>query len=304
MSEIPSQGPGTAAGLNGDKRIAHTGEKEKDEEESRWRLDRLPEKDAGPVLSPDGKVLRPFTILPSTSSTDALSTRLRLQSEIFRPSHRLPTMTIDEFLEQEQERGNVLQGGGPKTSDEVEQARKDEAAEEGEDDTAAGYAREEAGLRKKREWDDYTDQHRKGEGNMCVRPPLSLSLSPLLLTPFACHPQDEPRVRHSLLRGTLHGSAIEPTAISCKMSDSPFPHSRLALPRLLDRCCALLLLQKPRPAEQREHRSSLPGDPRSEESWETSAGLRRSCSSSLASSVAGLALHTRRDHQLGLHTAL
>ncbi|PRQ73630.1 hypothetical protein AAT19DRAFT_15197 [Rhodotorula toruloides] len=175
MSEIPSQGPGTAAGLSGDKRIGHAGEKEKDEEESRWRLDRLPEKDAEPVLSPDGKVLRPFTILPSTSSTNALSTRLRLQSEIFRPSHRLPTMTIDEFLEQEQERGNVLQGGGPKTSDEVEQARKDEAAEEGEDDTAAGYAREEAGLRKKREWDDYTDQHRKGEGNMCVRSSLLLS---------------------------------------------------------------------------------------------------------------------------------
>lgn len=175
MSEIPSQGPGTAAGLSGDKRIGHAGEKEKDEEESRWRLDRLPEKDAGPVLSPDGKVLRPFTILPSTSSTNALSTRLRLQSEIFRPSHRLPTMTIDEFLEQEQERGNVLQGGGPKTSDEVEQTRKDEAAEEGEDDTAAGYAREEAGLRKKREWDDYTDQHRKGEGNMCVRSSLLLS---------------------------------------------------------------------------------------------------------------------------------
>ncbi|GAA5978318.1 hypothetical protein JCM10908_004311 [Rhodotorula pacifica] len=171
MSEIPSSRPGGATieelPANGGARDirtargAGTGEEEEDEER-RWRLDVLPNED-GPVLSSDGKVLRPFTILPSNSGP--LSTRLRLQSEVFRDGHRLPTMTIDEFLDREQERGNVLQGGGPSTSEEVDQARRDEDAEK-EDDTVWGYEEEEKGLKKAREWDDYRDSHRKGEGNM------------------------------------------------------------------------------------------------------------------------------------------
>ncbi|GAA5941887.1 hypothetical protein JCM1841_005094 [Sporobolomyces salmonicolor] len=161
MSEIPSPSPHAGPSTSSsDSRARKT-----DEEDTTWRLDKLAEKD-GPVLSPDGKVLRPFVILPSTSSSSSpLSTRLRLQSEVFRPSHRLPTMTIDEYLEQQQELGNVLQGGGPSTSDEVDQARRDEQGEK-EDDTLRGYEAEEAGLKKIREWDEYTDTHRKGEGNM------------------------------------------------------------------------------------------------------------------------------------------
>ncbi|CEQ39817.1 SPOSA6832_01385 [Sporobolomyces salmonicolor] len=161
MSEIPSPSPHAGPSTSSsDSRARKT-----DEEDTTWRLDKLAEKD-GPVLSPDGKVLRPFVILPSTSSSSSpLSTRLRLQSEVFRPSHRLPTMTIDEYLEQQQEMGNVLQGGGPSTSDEVDQARRDEQGEK-EDDTLRGYEAEEAGLKKIREWDEYTDTHRKGEGNM------------------------------------------------------------------------------------------------------------------------------------------
>lgn len=38
--------------------------------------------------------------------------RTRLQSEVFRASHRLPTMTIDEYLENEFESGRVITGGG------------------------------------------------------------------------------------------------------------------------------------------------------------------------------------------------
>ncbi|POY76576.1 hypothetical protein BMF94_0165 [Rhodotorula taiwanensis] len=175
MSEIPSSRPtgatlkeigGDAGGEKRDRRTsrgaAAGSDDEEDEEDKTWRLDTLPKED-GPVLSSDGKVLRPFTILPSNKGP--LSTRLRLQSEVFRDGHRLPTMTIDEFLDQEQERGNVLQGGGPSTSDAVDQARRDEEAEK-EDDTVRGYEEEEAGLRKAREWDDYRDSHRKGEGNM------------------------------------------------------------------------------------------------------------------------------------------
>ncbi|GAA5881543.1 hypothetical protein JCM3774_002018 [Rhodotorula dairenensis] len=175
MSEIPSSRPGGGAtieelgseggGAARDSRTARGGgdaAADAEEEERRWRLDVLPKED-GPVLSNDGKVLRPFTILPSKSGP--LSTRLRLQSEVFRDGHRLPTMTIDEFLDREQERGNVLQGGGPSTSDAIDEARRDEQAEK-EEDTVQGYEAEEAGLRKAREWDDYRDVHRKGEGNM------------------------------------------------------------------------------------------------------------------------------------------
>lgn len=76
-------------------------------------------------------------------------------------------MTIDEYLDQQQEMGNILQGGGPSTSEEVDQARKDEQGEK-EDDTQRGYDEEEKTLRKTREFDDYRDTHRKGEGNMWV----------------------------------------------------------------------------------------------------------------------------------------
>ncbi|BGP37825.1 Type 2A phosphatase-associated protein 42 [Rhodotorula kratochvilovae] len=162
LSEIPSPPPGGGAGADG-----REGAREGEDAADRWRLDVLPNQGAGPVLSPGGKVLRPFTILPSSTSSagGALGTRVRLQSEVFRESWRLPTMTIDEYLAEEQARGNVLQGGGERTTEEVENARREEKALE-EEDTREGYEKEEQGLRKAREWDDYRDVHRKGEGNM------------------------------------------------------------------------------------------------------------------------------------------
>ena len=51
--------------------------------------------------------LRPFTILPSD-----VGERARVQSQVFGPSHRLPTMSIDEYLEIERQRGNIITGGG------------------------------------------------------------------------------------------------------------------------------------------------------------------------------------------------
>lgn len=60
------------------------------------------------LISGGGRVLRPFTILPSASGSD----RERLRGEVFRESWRLPTMTIDEYLAEEQRRGNIITGGG------------------------------------------------------------------------------------------------------------------------------------------------------------------------------------------------
>lgn len=151
MSEIPSG--------RSDKRE----EGREAEDEGSWRVENLQNAE-GPLLDPKGKVLRPFTILPSNSSS-ALNTRLRLQSEVFRPSHRLPTMTIDEFLDAEREAGNILQGGGPNSSEAVEEARRQEKGEK-EEDNVRGWEAEEKELKKTREWDEYRDTHRKGEGNM------------------------------------------------------------------------------------------------------------------------------------------
>lgn len=55
--------------------------------------------------------LQPFTILPS-AGLQGISDRARLQSEVFRSGHRLPTMTVDEYLEEEKRRGNIITGGG------------------------------------------------------------------------------------------------------------------------------------------------------------------------------------------------
>lgn len=51
--------------------------------------------------------MRPFTILPAGAGE-----RARMQGEVFRPGHRLPTMGIDEYLEEESRRGNIIGGGG------------------------------------------------------------------------------------------------------------------------------------------------------------------------------------------------
>lgn len=83
------------------------------EEDTTWRLDRPAgaPRDArmGGLISGGGRVLRPFTILPSTSS---MSERERLRSEVFRSGHRLPSMTVDEYLEEEMRRGGIISGGG------------------------------------------------------------------------------------------------------------------------------------------------------------------------------------------------
>lgn len=38
--------------------------------------------------------------------------RARLQDEVFRAGHRLPTMSIDDYLKNEWDTGRVITGGG------------------------------------------------------------------------------------------------------------------------------------------------------------------------------------------------
>jgi hypothetical protein len=53
----------------------------------------------GPLLGKGGKPLRPFTLL---------STRNEMAARVFQPGHRLPTMTIDEYIDAEISRGGIL----------------------------------------------------------------------------------------------------------------------------------------------------------------------------------------------------
>ena len=55
------------------------------------------------------QLLQPITILPSRAGGDD---RAKLREQVFQPDYRLPTMTIDEYLEIERQRGNILTGGG------------------------------------------------------------------------------------------------------------------------------------------------------------------------------------------------
>ncbi|KAF9413372.1 hypothetical protein BGZ94_000754 [Podila epigama] len=96
----------------------------------------------GPLMDPKGRPLRPFMIT---------SKRNEMMKGVFRPGHSLPTMTIEEYLDQEMERGNFLSGG-------TEEPKKKEADDNDE-------AAIDAETLKAREWDNFKDDNPKGWGN-------------------------------------------------------------------------------------------------------------------------------------------
>lgn len=68
------------------------------------KLDSIPNSiKGGALLSKDGKPLRPFTLVDK---------RQQVKDGVFRPGHNLPTMTIDEYLQEERRRGGIIEGGG------------------------------------------------------------------------------------------------------------------------------------------------------------------------------------------------
>ncbi|KAK8208003.1 Type 2A phosphatase-associated protein 42 [Zalaria obscura] len=101
----------------------------------------------GPMLDQNGRPMRPFTLLDS---------RQRLQQGVFRPDHSLPTMTIDEYLEEERRRGGMIEGGGPQSGMQPE-------PDEDNLDKA------DAETLKARAWDDWKDDNPKGSGNTLNR---------------------------------------------------------------------------------------------------------------------------------------
>ncbi|KAG8940022.1 hypothetical protein FRC00_013321 [Tulasnella sp. 408] len=133
-----------------------------------WKLDQLPgvgggPDGKGPLLDAQGRPLRTFTIVSGQQAD-----RARLQAEVFRPDHRLPTMTIDEYLAEEKRRGNIISGGGAAsqnapTSSEVLQMDSEQ------DGTIFGEQKSEEKRKKDEEWAVFTDRNPKGSGNTMNR---------------------------------------------------------------------------------------------------------------------------------------
>lgn len=102
---------------------------------------------SGPLLDKSGRPMRPFTLLGS---------RQKLQSEVFRPDHSLPSMTIDEYLEEEKRRGGMIDGGGPQSGMQPEP---------NEDD----FDKADEETMKARAWDEFVEANPKGSGNTLNR---------------------------------------------------------------------------------------------------------------------------------------
>lgn len=100
----------------------------------------------GPLLSKEGKPLQPFTLLDRRS---------QLQQGVFRPGHNLPTMTIDEYLEEERKRGGIIEGGGQSDAKpEIDEDDMEKADEE---------------TMKARAWDEFKEANPRGSGNTLNR---------------------------------------------------------------------------------------------------------------------------------------
>jgi hypothetical protein len=98
-------------------------------------------------LDKSGKPLKVFTLTGG---------RKQLQDGVFRSGHNLPTMSIDEYLEEERKRGGIIEGGGEASGI---------IAEPDEDD----YEKGEAETLKARAWDEYVEENPKGAGNTLNR---------------------------------------------------------------------------------------------------------------------------------------
>jgi len=112
------------------------------------KLDTVPSRiKGGALLNRDGKPLRPFTLLDK---------RQQLKDGVFGPDHNLPTMTIDEYLEEERRRGGIIEGGGEKSG---------HKPDPNEDD----YEQADRETIKAREWDEFTEQNPRYDGfTMCI----------------------------------------------------------------------------------------------------------------------------------------
>lgn len=143
-----------------------------------WRIEqRWGASNSGALLDKKGKPLRPFTILPggtsgsSVSPASPLDARQQLRDQVFRPSHRLPTMTMDEYLAEEERRGNIIRDGGAASA--ARPTTKETLALRSEGGQGAGTRKAEEADEEQRlkaiDWDEFTENNPKGIGNTMNR---------------------------------------------------------------------------------------------------------------------------------------
>ncbi|KAI5117471.1 hypothetical protein M0805_007176 [Coniferiporia weirii] len=139
-----------------------TGQSRQEPIDDTWRLDVPPNSlrnQQGPLLDVSGRPIRPFTILPA-----GVGERAQKQAEVFRSDHRLPTMSIDEYLDEERRRGNIISGGGAESANAP--TRKEQLALDAEiDGTRGGDEKDEERRLEEERWARYTDTHPRGAGN-------------------------------------------------------------------------------------------------------------------------------------------
>ncbi|CAK7565445.1 MAG: Type 2A phosphatase-associated protein 42 [Sporothrix epigloea] len=163
---MPDHNAATAGGL-GDNRQRQAGNGVKDADSSSSRVDDMYKMSnapvlrrlqsalgtaptwsgSGPLLTKEGRPKQPFTILGS---------RAEMARNVFRPGYNLPTMSIDEYLEEERKRGGIIEGGGPSSGI---------APVPDEDD----YEKADAETMKQRAWDEFVEANPKGAGNTLNR---------------------------------------------------------------------------------------------------------------------------------------
>ncbi|SCU81801.1 LAFA_0C07250g1_1 [Lachancea sp. 'fantastica'] len=97
-----------------------------------------------PLISKTGKVLRNFTLVDQ---------KAQLNKKVFGFGQYGPTMSVEEFLDQEFENGRVLQGG------EEQVPEHDEDNQDWQDEQTY----------KARDWDEFKETHAKGSGNTMNR---------------------------------------------------------------------------------------------------------------------------------------
>jgi hypothetical protein len=184
MAPQPS-GP-TSASLERDYRERNGIRDGSDYSERLDRRDQLSSANKGPILSAGGKPLRPFTLLNS---------RQTLKDGVFRPGHNLPTMTIDEYLEEERARGGIIEGGGEASgiSPEPDEDNIEKADEE---------------VMKAREWDEFVEAN-----------PKYVSLFPKF-SPFA-------NINQGFWKYTKQ--RMNEACPNSNMNRSVIPHSRLSM---------------------------------------------------------------------------
>lgn len=75
-----------------------------------------------------------------------------MQQGVFRPDHSLPTMTIDEYLDEEKKRGGIIEGGGPQSG--IQPEPNEDDMDKADEETM-----------KARAWDEFKEENPKGSGN-------------------------------------------------------------------------------------------------------------------------------------------